>query len=129
MHTLAEPSDLSSGVWPCAGYLRPAYLQALRELHGACQAVSPPLAIADAAQRWLLHRSLLSGDHGDGVILGASSADQLQANLAACVGEGSGPLPASVVEAFETAWALTESSCPTYFSRYSGADLLEGAKL
>ena len=41
---LVKPSDLSSGVWLCAGYLRPAYLQALRELLTALveEAAGPP---------------------------------------------------------------------------------------
>lgn len=38
----------------------------------------------------------------DGVILGASSVEQMKENLVACE---EGPLPESVVGAFETMWS------------------------
>ena len=71
----------------------------------------------------LIHHSMLDASCGDGIILGASSPQQLAANLNACVGAGSGPLPSAVVEAFEAAWERTASSCPTYYSGYSGMNV------
>lgn len=53
---------------------------------------------------------------------------QMNFNLKSCL--HGGPLPAAVVEALEDAWALTEGSCPPFFSGYSGQSVLEGgAKL
>ena len=54
----------------------------------------------------------LQGTHKDGVILGASSLQQLETNLAA-VKEG--PLKSEVVEAFDQAWNLVAHECPNYF--------------
>lgn len=58
---------------------------------------------------WLL---LLQGTNGDAVILGMSSMEQLQENLAA-VEEG--PLEPAVVEAFDQGWHLVAHECPNYF--------------
>lgn len=54
----------------------------------------------------------LQGDHGDAVILGMSSLEQLEQNLA-LVEEG--PLEPAVVEAFDQAWNLVAHDCPNYF--------------
>lgn len=112
----AQAGPMKIGVEYTERYWRPAYLEALALLVATCASHSIP--VQDAAQRWLVHHSLLDAAHGDGVILGASSVEQLQANLDACV--GGGPLPVSIVETFELAWELTEGSCPAYFSGYSG---------
>ena len=54
------------------------------------------MTMKEATLRWLLHHSILEKD--DGVIIGGSSMEQMDENLKACE---MGPLPASVVEAFE----------------------------
>jgi aflatoxin B1 aldehyde reductase len=88
-------------------YLNPAYLAALGAMHEACaQAGVSPIS---AALRWLVHHSLLRGEAGDGVILGASSPAQLTQNLAA-VAEG--PLPATVVSAVDDAAEIARPSWP-----------------
>jgi aflatoxin B1 aldehyde reductase len=46
-----------------------------------------------------MHHSILGKD--DGVILGASSAEQMEENVAACE---RGPLPQDVAEVFEQSW-------------------------
>ncbi|KAG7098320.1 hypothetical protein E1B28_000281 [Marasmius oreades] len=50
------------------------------------------------ALRWIVWHSQLSGEHNDGIIMGASSIEQLNANLDAIE---SGPLPSDVVRAIE----------------------------
>ena len=55
---------------------------------------------------------LFQGDLGDGVIIGMSSMDQLQQNLAAAE---EGPLDERVVTAFNDAWNLVDHECPNYF--------------
>ncbi|XP_013203755.1 aflatoxin B1 aldehyde reductase member 3-like [Microtus ochrogaster] len=69
-------------------------------------------SMTSAALRWMYHHSQLKGAHGDAVILGMSSLEQLEQNLA-CVEEG--PLEPAVVEAFDEAWNLVAHDCSNYF--------------
>ncbi|XP_040843931.1 aflatoxin B1 aldehyde reductase member 3-like [Ochotona curzoniae] len=69
-------------------------------------------SLTSATLRWMYHHSQLKGTHGDAVILGMSSLQQLETNLAA-VKEG--PLKSEVVEAFDQAWNLVAHKCPNYF--------------
>lgn len=55
---------------------------------------------------------MFQGDRGDGVIIGMSSMEQLQQNLAAAE---EGPLDERVVAAFHEAWNLVAHDCPNYF--------------
>lgn len=54
----------------------------------------------------------LQGAHGDAVILGMSSLEQLEENLAATE---EGALEPAVVQAFDQAWRLVAHDCPNYF--------------
>ncbi|XP_004678613.1 PREDICTED: aflatoxin B1 aldehyde reductase member 2 [Condylura cristata] len=65
-----------------------------------------------AALRWMYHHSQLQATHGDAVILGMSSPEQLEQNLAATE---EGPLEPAVVQAFDRAWHLVAHECPNYF--------------
>ncbi|XP_045860674.1 aflatoxin B1 aldehyde reductase member 2 isoform X2 [Meles meles] len=69
-------------------------------------------SMTSAALRWLYHHSRLQGAHGDAVILGMSSVEQLAQNLAATE---EGPLEPAVVQAFDRAWHLVAHECPNYF--------------
>ncbi|XP_067826243.1 aflatoxin B1 aldehyde reductase member 3 [Heptranchias perlo] len=76
-------------------------------------------SLTSAALRWMYHHSKLrarhrfcNGDLGDGVIIGISTMEQLQENLAA---SEEGPLAPTVVEAFNEAWNLVAHDCPNYF--------------
>ncbi|HKK64534.1 MAG TPA: aldo/keto reductase, partial [Clostridia bacterium] len=64
----------------------------------------------------LLHHSELSAEAGDGVILGASTMDQLVDNMN---GTEAGPLPDAIVAAFQAAWDTARCECPDYFRFYS----------
>lgn len=55
---------------------------------------------------------LFQSEHGDGVIIGMSTMEQLQQNLAA---SEEGPLDERVVAAFDEAWNLVAHECPNYF--------------
>lgn len=70
------------------------------------------LGSTECSLRWLVHHSLLSGTHGDGIILGASKLPHLVANIEACEG---GPLPDDVVCAMDEAWKIARPFCPPYF--------------
>ncbi|XP_040843934.1 aflatoxin B1 aldehyde reductase member 4-like [Ochotona curzoniae] len=69
-------------------------------------------SLTAAAIRWVYHHSQLKGAHGDAVILGITSLQQLETNLAA-VKEG--PLKSEVVEAFEQAWNLAVPKAANYY--------------
>ncbi|CAN9493150.1 unnamed protein product [Ophioblennius macclurei] len=69
-------------------------------------------SMTSAAMRWIYHHSQLKGDLGDGVIIGMSTMEQLQQNLAAAE---EGPLDQNVVQAFDEAWNLVAHECPNYF--------------
>ncbi|XP_027698565.1 aflatoxin B1 aldehyde reductase member 2-like [Vombatus ursinus] len=77
----------------------------------ACYGANPP-SMTSAALRWMYHHSQLQGARGDAVILGMSSLEQLQQNMAAAE---EGPLEPGVVKAFDEAWNLVAHECPNYF--------------
>ncbi|XP_020828794.1 aflatoxin B1 aldehyde reductase member 2-like [Phascolarctos cinereus] len=77
----------------------------------ACYETDPP-SMTSAALRWMYHHSKLQGARGDAVILGMTSLEQLQQNLAAAE---EGPLEPGVVKAFDDAWNLVAHECPSYF--------------
>jgi len=89
-------------------YFRSAYFEALElikpvaEKHG--------LRLTEIALRWCQHHSLLSPN--DGVILGASSASQLEQNIE---DSDKGPLPQELVVALDEAWLKVKANAPTYW--------------
>lgn len=91
-------------------YWTQSYFDALNQIRSACDAAGLPMA--DAALRWVLHHSAMTGSESDAVILGASTMAHLEANLAACA---AGPLPAEVLAAMDAAWAVARPACPKYF--------------
>jgi aflatoxin B1 aldehyde reductase len=72
------------------------------------------LTMPEAALRWVVyHSALKTGDAGrDGVILGVSSVEQLENNIDSIE---RGPLPESVVEAFERAWEVSRADVCCYW--------------
>ncbi|KAF2106602.1 NADP-dependent oxidoreductase domain-containing protein [Lophiotrema nucula] len=70
------------------------------------------LTEAECALRWLEHHSMMSKEKGDKIIIGASSAKQLEENL---VDLEKGPLPEDVVEAMDAGWLRVKGVVPKYF--------------
>ena len=64
-------------------------------------AAGAKIPVAECALRWIMHHSKLSKEAGDAVIIGASSAKQLEGNLVAIE---KGPLPEEVLDAFDQGW-------------------------
>lgn len=95
-------------------YWKPSQFDAIKVVIEALETVygSEKPTMTSAAMRWMYHHSQLKGDLGDGVIIGMSSMDQLQQNLAAAE---EGPLDERVVNAFNDAWNLVAHECPNYF--------------
>ncbi len=91
-------------------YWKESYFWALEVIRSACG--SRGLMMADSSLRWLQHHSFLKRAYNDGVIIAATSMEQLGANLKSCE---EGGLPDVVVTAFDHAWKLARPDCPQYF--------------
>jgi aflatoxin B1 aldehyde reductase len=92
-------------------YWNDAYLDALAEIHRSCGGYG--LDAVSVALRWLIHHSQLNAKRNDGVIIGASSLEQLRHNLTAVT---EGPLPTDVVTAIDDAALKAQPKWPPYFS-------------
>ena len=78
-------------------YVNDLSLAMHEQLSQACK--KEDLTLKEAALRWMMHHSMLGAD--DGIIIGASTPEQVRENVRAC---GGGPLPLSMVELFEGIW-------------------------
>jgi len=70
------------------------------------------ISLIEAAFRWLGNHSAMDHEQGDGVLIGASSTDQLLQNLSLL---DKGPLPAEIVSVFNDAWEQMAAKSPKYF--------------
>ncbi len=95
-------------------YWKKNILQALLEFESECAVCD--ISTAHAALHWIIHHSMLSSDHGDAIVLGASNAFQFKDNLA---GVRSGFLPGQVVHALDDAWRIAANDSPDYFRFYT----------
>lgn len=86
-------------------------MEAISEMERDCKAFG--ITIQEASFRWLAHHSLLRAALNDGVIVTASSAEQLKQNLH--VISHAGPLPLPLVVAIDNAWEICRVECPSYF--------------
>jgi len=89
-------------------YLKDGYFEALPLLKEVSD--KHGLRLTEVALRWLQHHSVLT--EKDGVILGASSAHQLEQN---CADSEKGPLPEEVVQALDEAAKITLKDVPPYW--------------
>jgi len=91
-------------------YWKQDYFDVLQELQRACadNAIRP----VEVAMGWLVNHSLLDDARGDGIILGASSLDHLEQNMAACA---TAPLPQSILEILDRGWEIIKPDCFRYF--------------
>ncbi|KAH0525758.1 hypothetical protein TsFJ059_009177 [Trichoderma semiorbis] len=91
-------------------YWNETYFKALDVVRPVAAKLGIPTA--EAALRWSVHHSLLKNEHGDAVIIGASSAQQLKENLTSLE---KGPLPDELVAAFDEGWQVAKAVCRPYF--------------
>ncbi|KAH6654661.1 keto reductase [Truncatella angustata] len=70
------------------------------------------ISTAEAALRWISHHGVLAKEKGDAIIIGASSAQQLDENL---VNLEKGPLPEELLTAFDEAWGIAKAVVKPYF--------------
>jgi aflatoxin B1 aldehyde reductase len=91
-------------------YWNDEYFDALEILRKATK--KSGISEAEAALRWIANHSLLKKKFGDAIIIGASSAKQLEENLANLE---KGPLPEEVLQAFDEGWAKVKGIAKPYF--------------
>lgn len=75
------------------------------------------LSMVAATYSWLLQHSQLDATLGDGVLLGASSLEQLEQNIEACLHPPT--LPDQVLSAFNAAWDICREGAFPYWRSYS----------
>jgi len=80
-------------------YWHDEYFEALAIVEEACQTAG--LTMAETALRWMTHHSALKREHGDAILIGASSLKHIKENLDDLE---KGPLPEEVVAALDKAW-------------------------
>lgn len=95
-------------------FYTPENFRALQIIQTACRECN--ITMIEATYRWLLCHSALSGE--DGILLGASSTQQLHENLQACSNVTT-PLPDQVVKAMDEAWEMTRPTAFPYWRSYS----------
>jgi aflatoxin B1 aldehyde reductase len=95
------------------GYHKDAIFEASQKIQDAAKKYG--LSGHAVALRWSIHHSALSGDHGDAVIIGASSVSQLKESLEIC---DAGPLPEEVVQTIDGIWPEVRDVAPwAYFAQ------------
>jgi aflatoxin B1 aldehyde reductase len=81
-------------------YWNDAYFDALDILRPVAK--KHGLTEAECALRWMTHHSLLKKEHGDGILIGASSTKHIEENLK--ILDDPNPLPEEVVKALNDGW-------------------------
>ena len=95
-------------------YWKDSYFMAVEHIREAC--IDCDINIVDASYRWLAYHSMLTGNRGDAIIVGASRIAQLNQNINTL---SQGKLPGKVVTAIEDAWEICRSDAPEYFRYFS----------
>ncbi|KAL1594339.1 hypothetical protein SLS60_010099 [Paraconiothyrium brasiliense] len=90
-------------------YLKPELIEAAGRVADMAKAAG--IGGHDVALRWVMYHSILSGKHGDAVILGCSSVRQMEANLNAI---DAGPLSNDLVEVINGVWDVVKEHAASY---------------
>ena len=104
-------------------YWKKSYFDAVDVIKAAAE--QSGVSLIDAVYRWLAYHSMLRGDRGDAILIGASKPGHLKQNMSAVQ---AGPLPEAVVAAFEQAWQVSKADSPEYFTLYRGKGSVGGEK-
>lgn len=89
-------------------YNRPSLMEALSEWEAI--AADAGTTKAELAYRWVRYNSMLKPEHGDAIILGATSEHQLASTLETIA---KGPLDASTVQRIDGIWQKVKHEAPT----------------
>lgn len=106
-----------------ARYWKKSFFDAVELIKAA--AAEHGITSIEATYRWLAWHSMLRGERGDAILVGASRLSHLRQNMETVK---AGPLPQDVVEAFEKAWTITKGDSPEYFTLYKGKGSVGGEK-
>ena len=93
-------------------------IQIIREATEKCG-----MTMIEATYRWLAYHSMLNGDRGDAILIGASKLNHLIGNMETVK---AGPLPEEVVDAFKRAWDMCHGVSREYFTLYKGKGSVGG---
>lgn len=110
-------------------YYRDGIFKAVQKIDEAAGAAG--LTMVETALRWMVHHSALKIKGGnDGILIGASSLEQLDANLTALE---KGPLPEAVLAAVDEAWYLAKADTSNYWHydleyKYDTKEVLFGSE-
>ena len=104
-------------------YWKKSFFDAVELIKAACE--KHHITAVEATYRWLAYHSMLNGERGDAILIGASKLSHLQQNMDAVK---AGPLPDDLVETFEAAWQITKGDSPEYFTLYKGKGSVGGEK-
>ena len=92
-------------------YFKDTTFRALQLVEGAVE--KHGLTMIETALRWCVHHSQLRiKDGNDGIIIGVSSAQQLEENL---TNLEKGPLPDEVIKALDEAWLIAKVDTVNYY--------------
>jgi len=91
-------------------YWHDAYFKALESIKPVAE--KQGLTLAEISLRWITHHSMLKQEHGDAVLIGASSVNQLKHNL---IDLDKGPLPAEIVTVLNEAYDLVRHLNTNYY--------------
>lgn len=104
-------------------YWKKSYFEAISLLKETVE--SHGISLIEATYRWLAFHSMLNGERGDAIIIGASKLNHLLQNMRAIE---QGPLLEDITNAFEKAWMITKGDSPEYFTLYKGKGSVGGEK-
>lgn len=92
-------------------YWNEEYFTALDILRPVCKKFG--LTEVEVALRWMNHHSLLKRELGDGIIIGASSKEQMEENMRCLDDEKE--LPKEVLEALDEGWKVVKGVSAKYW--------------
>ncbi|KAK8213475.1 hypothetical protein M8818_002777 [Zalaria obscura] len=101
-----DPSDFLGKMYSSM-YARPSYLDALSQWHAIAK--EEGCSTAALAYRWVRYNSPLSPEHGDALIVGSRSIEQLKETLEDA---NAGPLSKKAVEGIDQIWKTIEHEAP-----------------
>ena len=91
-------------------YWKKEFFEALNILNAACD--NRGISVVEAAFRWMTKNSALDATAGDGVLIGASSNEQLKQNIKFF---GKDNLDQDILDAFDLSWSISKAESPPYF--------------
>ena len=104
-------------------YWKKSNFDALNVIREAVEAHG--VSMIEATYRWLAYHSMLDGDRGDAILIGASKLNHLISNMETVK---AGPLPEKIVAAFDKAWEISRGESREYFTLYRGKGSIGGEK-